>query len=68
MLSKIKLSNEEIVETVLSMDSDDKLSKDMLELMLKFVPSPDEKNLLQTHAEQLDLFAKSDRFLYEMSR
>ena len=50
------------------MDSDDKLSKDMLEQMLKFVPSPDEQHLLDGHSEQLDMFAKADRFLYEMSR
>jgi len=68
LLSKIKLSNDEIVEAIYSMDSDDKLSKDMLEQMLKFVPSPDEQHLLDGHSEQLDMFAKADRFLYEMSR
>eukprot|EP00795_Rhopilema_esculentum_P003286 gene3286-1616_t len=68
LLSKIRLPNEEIVDAILSMDSDEKLSKDMLEQMLKFVPSPDEQNLLNGHGDQLDLFARSDRFLYEMSR
>ena len=56
------------MDAILSMDSDEKLSKDMLEQMLKFVPSPDEQNLLNGHSDQLDLFARSDRFLYEMSR
>lgn len=50
------------------MDSDDKLSKDMLEQMLKFVPSSDEQNLFDGHSDQLDMFARADRFLYEMSR
>ena len=50
------------------MDIDDKLSKDMLEQMLKFVPSSDEQHLLDGHNDQLDMFAKADRFLYEMSR
>ena len=64
----MKLTNREIVDAILSMDNDDILSKDMLEQMLKFVPSPDEQNLLNGHGDQLDLFAKSDRFLFEMSR
>lgn len=68
LLSKIKLSNEEIVDAIYSMDSDDKLSKDMLEQMLKFVPSSDEQNLFDGHSDQLDMFARADRFLYEMSR
>ncbi len=36
--------------------------------MLKFVPTPQEKNLLNDHSKQKDQFAKADRFLYEMSR
>lgn len=64
----MKLTNREIVDAILSMDIDDILSKDMLEQMLKFVPSPDEQNLLNEHGDQLNLFAKSDRFLLEMSR
>ena len=68
LLSKIKLSNDEIVEAIYSMDIDDRLSKDMLEQMLKFVPSSDEQHLLDGHSDQLDMFAKADRFLYEMSR
>ena len=64
----MKMSNDEIVDTILNMDSDDRLSKDVLEQIMKFVPSADEQNLLNSHADQLDMFAKSDRFLYEMSR
>ena len=52
----------------MTMDHEERLSKDMLEQMLKFVPTPDEKNLLNSHSKQLELFAKSDRFLYEMGR
>eukprot|EP00794_Sanderia_malayensis_P020228 gene20228-22204_t len=68
LLSKIKLSNQEIIDTILSMDTEDKLSKDMLELMLKFVPSSDELNLLDGHKNQLHLFTKADRFLYDIGK
>lgn len=56
------------MDAIYSMDADDKLSKDMLEQMLKYVPSSDEQHLLDGHSSQLDLFAKADRYLYEMSR
>ena len=36
--------------------------------MLKFVPTPDEINLLSGHAKEVESFARGDRFLYEMSK
>ncbi|XP_028398626.1 disheveled-associated activator of morphogenesis 1-like [Dendronephthya gigantea] len=68
LLSKLKTSNEDLAKAVLSMDKDQELSVEMLEQMLKFVPTTQEKNLLNDHSKQKDQFAKADRFLYEMCR
>ncbi|EEC07046.1 disheveled associated activator of morphogenesis, putative, partial [Ixodes scapularis] len=68
LLSKLRLTNEEISKAILSMDSKDQLPKDMVEQLLKFLPSPEEKVLLEEHSTELDNMAKADRFLYEISR
>lgn len=36
--------------------------------MLKYVPTSDEANLFNTHLADLDLFARADRYLFEMSK
>ena len=36
--------------------------------MAKFVPSPDEANLFNSHKDEIHSFARADRFLYEMSK
>ena len=36
--------------------------------LLKYVPTPEESQLLSEHAQDLDKMARADRFLYEMSR
>lgn len=68
LLSKLRLSNEEICKAILSMDSKDQIPKDMVEQLLKFVPSPEEKVLLEEHSTEIESMAKADRFLYEISR
>ncbi|CAN7941935.1 unnamed protein product, partial [Ixodes hexagonus] len=68
LLSKLRLTNEEISKAILSMDSKDQLPKDMVEQLLKFLPSPEEKVLLEEHSTELDNMAKADRFLYDISR
>lgn len=36
--------------------------------LLKYVPQSDEVDLLSSHSDELEKFARADRFLYEMSR
>ncbi|XP_031437727.1 disheveled-associated activator of morphogenesis 1b isoform X1 [Clupea harengus] len=68
LLSRLKLSNEEIKRAIMTMDEQEDLPKDMLEQMLKFVPEKSDVDLLEEHKHELDRMAKADRFLYEMSR
>ncbi|XP_053331509.1 disheveled-associated activator of morphogenesis 1 isoform X2 [Spea bombifrons] len=68
LLSRLKLSNEEIKRAILSMDEQEDLPKDMLEQLLKFVPEKSDIDLLEEHKHELDRMAKADRFLFEMSR
>ncbi|XP_018583237.1 disheveled-associated activator of morphogenesis 1 isoform X2 [Scleropages formosus] len=68
LLSRLKLSNEEIKRAIMTMDEQEDLPKDMLEQLLKFVPEKSDVDLLEEHKHELDRMAKADRFLYEMSR
>ncbi|XP_053344836.1 disheveled-associated activator of morphogenesis 1b isoform X1 [Clarias gariepinus] len=68
LLSRLKLSNEEIRRAFMTMDEQEDLPKDMLEQMMKFIPEKSDVDLLEEHKHELDRMAKADRFLYEMSR
>uniref|UniRef100_A0A3P9JWG2 Dishevelled associated activator of morphogenesis 1b n=1 Tax=Oryzias latipes TaxID=8090 RepID=A0A3P9JWG2_ORYLA len=68
LLSRLRLSNEEIKRAILTMDEHEDLPKDMLEQLLKFIPEKSDVDLLEEHKHELDRMAKPDRFLYEMSR
>ncbi|CAB0010521.1 unnamed protein product [Nesidiocoris tenuis] len=68
LLSKLKLSDEEITKVIMSMDSRDELPPDMVEQLLKFTPSSEEAALLEEHSEEIDNLARADRFLYEISK
>uniref|UniRef100_A0A665UZX7 Dishevelled associated activator of morphogenesis 2 n=1 Tax=Echeneis naucrates TaxID=173247 RepID=A0A665UZX7_ECHNA len=68
LLSKLKMSNEEIRRAILEMDEREELAKDMLEQLLKFVPEKSDIDLLEEHKHELERMARADRFLYEMSR
>ncbi|XP_076359239.1 disheveled-associated activator of morphogenesis 1-like isoform X2 [Tachypleus tridentatus] len=68
LLSKLRLSNEDICKMILDMDHEDQLPKDMLEQLLKFTPNPEEKALLEEHRSEIESMARADRFLYEISR
>lgn len=52
----------------MTMDSDGVLNKDMVELMVKYVPTSSEVELLQSHSHERETFARADKFLLEMSR
>lgn len=50
------------------MDSEDRLKKDMVEQLLKYVPTPAERELLESHVTERETFAKADSFLFEISK
>lgn len=70
ILARLKMSNTEIRKAILSMDQGEKLGKDSLEQLKKFIPTPAEVELLESHARDTPIssFATADRFLLEMSR
>merc|ERR1719438_736200 len=68
LLSKLKLSNDEITRAIMTMDARDQFPVDMVEQMLKFTPSPEERALLDEHADEIDHLARADRFLFELSK
>ncbi|MEQ2250550.1 Dishevelled associated activator of morphogenesis 2 [Ilyodon furcidens] len=68
LLSKLKMTNEEIKRAILEMDEREELAKDMLEQLLKFIPEKSDVDLLEEHKHELERMARADRFLFEMSR
>lgn len=68
LLSRLKLSNDEIKRAILTMDEQEDLPKDMLEQLLKFVPEKSDIDVLEEHKHEIERMAKADRFLFEMSR
>ncbi|XP_055684371.1 disheveled-associated activator of morphogenesis 1 isoform X1 [Lutzomyia longipalpis] len=68
LLSKLKMSDEEISKAILSMDSSEQLPIDMVEQLLKFTPSAEERALLDEHTEDIESLARADRFLFEISK
>ncbi|XP_068627776.1 disheveled-associated activator of morphogenesis 1 [Battus philenor] len=68
LLSKLKMTDEEICRAILKMDKDEQLPIDMVEQLLKFTPSAEEAALLEEHQDELENMARADRFLYEISK
>ncbi|KAK3092739.1 hypothetical protein FSP39_006760 [Pinctada imbricata] len=68
LLSKLKMTNEEVIRAILDMDSKEDLPKDMLEQLLKFVPTQEEIQLLSEHSQDIEQMARVDKFLYEAGR
>ncbi|BFG00259.1 disheveled-associated activator of morphogenesis 1 [Drosophila madeirensis] len=68
LLSKLKMSDVEISKAILSMDCNEQLQLDMVEQLLKFTPSAEERALLDEHSEDIESLARADRFLYEISK
>jgi dishevelled associated activator of morphogenesis len=67
-LSILKLSNQELTDIIYSMDSNEKISGDVVEQLVNFVPSDEETKKLQENRHEFENFQKADRFLYEMSK
>lgn len=68
LLSKLKMTNSEIVWALRNMDEREEIPKDLAEQLLKFVPMPEEKAMLEEHSHEIDSMARADHFLYDMSR
>nr|XP_045619347.1 disheveled-associated activator of morphogenesis 1-like isoform X1 [Procambarus clarkii] len=68
LLSKLKMTNEELIRVLLKMDSDGELAPDMMEQLLKFTPTAEEKSMLEEHLDEIENLARADRFLYEISK
>merc|ERR1711953_65140 len=49
-------------------DARDAFPVDMVEQMLKFTPTPEERAMLDEHAEEMEHLARADRFLFELSK
>ena len=50
------------------MDSDCVLAPDMLEQLLKFTPTAEEKEKLEEHADEVENLSRADRFLFDISK
>lgn len=50
------------------MDSDGELAPDMVEQLLKFTPTIEEKTMLEEHQDEMDTLARADRFLFQISK
>ncbi len=57
-----------VCRAIMTMDAREQFPVDMVEQMLKFTPSPEERALLDEHAEEIDHLARADRFLFELSK
>lgn len=66
LLSKLKMSDNDITRTILSMDQQNILHIDMVEQLLKYIPTSEEAALLDIH--QKDLQNRADCFLYQISK
>ena len=47
----------------MSMDARANFPTDMVEQMLKFTPTPEERAMLDEHAEEMDHLARADRYV-----
>ena len=68
LLSRYKLSEEHIHSMVMSMDREGQLDKDMVEQLIKYVPTSTERELLESHTHETSNFARADRFMLVTSR
>lgn len=67
-LKKLKMSNHEIRHAILSLDEECCMSNDILEQLMKYVPTSEEISMLGELVAQIDLFGAADRFIWEMSQ
>ncbi|XP_020805597.1 uncharacterized protein LOC110182006 [Drosophila serrata] len=63
LIRKLKMSDMEISKAILLMDSNEQLTLDMVEQLLKFTPSAEDE-----HSEDIKSLARADCSLYEVSK
>jgi dishevelled associated activator of morphogenesis len=68
LLSKLKMTTNELKNILLNFDDEDELPRDMIEQLLKFIPTVEEETLLEDNLTELTNMAKADRFLFEVSK
>lgn len=66
LLSKLKMSDHDITRTILSMDQQNILHIDMVEQLLKYIPSSEESALLDMNQKELQ--SRADCFLFQISK
>ena len=64
----MKMGEEEVKEAVLTNDKKDKIPADMVDQLLKYVPTKEEIETLNQYAEDVHRMAKADRFFYQMGK
>lgn len=68
VLMNLKMTNRQIHHAILSLDEEQTMPNDIIEQMIKYVPTVEEVAMLKDLENQVDLFAAADRFMYEMHR
>ena len=68
LLSKLKIGEEEVKQAVLTNDQSDRIPAEMVDQLLKYVPSKEEIETLNQYAEEAARMAKADRFFFEMGK
>jgi dishevelled associated activator of morphogenesis len=62
------MTTNELKNILLNFDDEDELPRDMIEQLLKFIPTVEEETLLEDNLTELTNMAKADRFLFEVSK
>jgi len=68
LLSRNKLTEDDIQKMMMDMDPRERLDKNTVEQLLKYVPTLPEKELLESHVHEMPNFARADRFMFITSR
>ncbi|EDQ88472.1 uncharacterized protein MONBRDRAFT_8965 [Monosiga brevicollis MX1] len=68
LLTRLKMSPQALRHVVMSMDAEQRISTDLVEQMLKYIPTSEEIAQLTPFQDKAFMFAQADRFLWEMHR
>ena len=68
LLSKLKLTNDELIDVILKMDAENQIPSDLLEEILKFTPTSEEISLLQEHKAQYAQMARADQYFFDLGQ
>ena len=68
LLHRLKLTNEELLQIILKMDSDNQIPNDLLDEILKFTPTPEEVTLLEEHKPKYSQMARADQYFFDLGQ